>query len=93
MNIICWLLHMHNGHIMLAAPYNIYESEQQWALTLPAGERVRLRAGLLRVGVLRRCLSRMGEAARRRGGERGRRPLGDTGLQQCQSSFKHCLLT
>ncbi len=79
--------------LFLAAVWNIYETEQQWVLTLPAGERVRLPAGLLRVGVLRRCLSRIGEAARRRGGERGRRPLGDTGLQQCQTPFKHCLLT
>lgn len=80
MDTLCWLLH------------GAYEIEQQWVLTLPAGERVRLRAGLLRVGVLRRCLSRRGEAGRRRGGERGRRPLGDTGLQPCQSTFKHCLL-
>ncbi len=50
-------------------------------LTLPAGDLVRLRAGLLRVGVLRLCLSLGGEATRRRGGERGKRARGDTGLQ------------
>lgn len=48
--------------------------------TLGAGDLERLRAGLLRGGVLRLCLS-LGGDARRLGGERGNRPRGDIGLQ------------
>ena len=49
-------------------------------LTLGAGDLERRRLGLLRGGVLRRCLS-LGGDVRRLGGERGKRPLGDTALQ------------
>ena len=55
-------------------------------LTLPAGDLVRRLAGLLRVGVLRLCLSLGGEATRRRGGERGKRPLGEIGLKDACNS-------
>ena len=48
--------------------------------TLGAGDLERRRPGLLRGGVLRLCLSLKGED-RRLGGERGKRPRGDRGLQ------------
>ena len=48
--------------------------------TLGAGDLERRRPGLLRGGVLRLCLSLKGDD-RRLGGERGKRPRGDRGLQ------------
>lgn len=58
--------------------------------TLGAGDLERLRPGLLRGGVLRLCLS-LGGDDRRLGGDRGKRPLGDIGLQTITCSETHVL--
>lgn len=57
--------------------------------TLAAGDLERLRPGLLRGGVLRLCLS-LGGDDRRLGGERGKRPRGDIGLQAVVHSEMVC---